>query len=225
MIEVTELGCRTRGRWVFRDISLRIATGEVFGLTGPNGAGKSLLLGVCATLVRPDAGSVRIAETDVRRRPDAVRRIIGFVPEEVGWDPRMTVREDLEFFATAHGLTRSARRAAVDDGLRRWGLREVAGEPMGRLSRGLARRVALARAWLHRPRVLLLDDPVAGLDGEGQATLWRELELHALGGGSALVVAYDVQRLARAAGRIGVLDGAGLAEVVDVHDAPRVVGG
>lgn len=224
MIELTDLGCRARGRWVFRGVSLRIAPGEVFGLTGPNGSGKSLLLGICATLVQPSAGSARVGDADVRTQRGAVRRIVGFVPEDVGWNPRMTVREDLDFFAAAHGLTRSARRVAVDDGLRRWGLAPSADEAMSRLTRGLTRRVALARAWLHRPRVVLLDDPSSGLDGEGQATLWRQLELHALGGGSALVVSYDARQLARVARCLGVLAGGALSEVADVRTLGAIEG-
>jgi ABC-2 type transport system ATP-binding protein len=215
MIDLDALGCRGRTGWVFRDVSLHVEPGEVFGLVGPNGAGKSLLLAVCATIVRPHAGSVRIAGLDARTRSTAVRRTIGFVPEQVGFNPRTTVREDLDFFAVAHGLARPDRRAAVDDGLRRWGLREVADEPMGGLSAGLARRVALARAWLHRPRVLLLDDPGSRLDADGHATLWGALEEHALNGGSALVVAYDVKPLARVARRIGLLARGALSDTAD----------
>lgn len=205
MIELGQLGCRVRGRWVLREVSLEVGAGEVVGLTGPNGGGKSLLLAICATLVRPDAGSLRLAGVDARAAPAAARRLIGYVPDEVGCDPRMTVREDLQFFAAAHGLPARARRAAVEDALARWRLDGVAEARMSELSRGLARRVALARAWLHRPRILLLDEPAAGLDAESRATLDREVDLHAEAGGAALVATHDVERLARAGRRIGVL--------------------
>jgi ABC-2 type transport system ATP-binding protein len=223
MIELHGAGCRIGGRWVVRDVSLEVQAGEVFGITGPNGSGKSVLLAICATLVRADAGTARVAGLDVRTATRAVRRLIGFVPEEVGWDPRLTVREDLEFFAAAHALPRRTRSVAATDVLQRWDLGPVAGERMGRLSRGFLRRVGLARAWLHRPRVLLLDEPACGLDVETRSTLWRELELHAEGGGSALVVSHDVEHLSRACRRIGVMAAGQLGEVIEAWGAPSPV--
>lgn len=232
MIEVAGVGCRIARGWALRDVSFVVPPGEVLAITGPNGGGKSLLLAVCATLVRPDVGAVKIATIDVATRRVEARRLIGYVPDEIGWAPRVTVGEDLELFAGAHGLNRTARRAAVADALARWRLQPVGGERVERLSRGVLRRMALARAWLHRPRVLLLDDPAAGLDADSQKILWTELAQHCEAGGSAVVVTHDVTRMSRIAvvaeGRLLELsgspppgtDGAGLGDRFRVGSHP-----
>ncbi len=219
MIELVGVGCRLGSRWGVRDVSFKVHAGEVFGVTGANGSGKSLLLAICATAVRLDTGVVRVAGADVRTAVRAVRRVIGFVPETIGWDPRMTVHDDLEFFAAAHGLPPRARQAAVADALDTWSLGTAAAEPMGVLSHGLARRVALARAWLHHPRVLLLDEPACGLDTDTRATLWRKLALHTEEGGAAVVVSHDVDHLSRVARRVGVMVSGRLDQVLDVWAA------
>lgn len=189
-----ELAGITVGR-VLREVSVSVGAGEILGLSGPNGSGKSLLLAVCATLVRPASGEVRIAGVDARTSVRAARRVLGWVPDEVGYDPRLTVREDLDLFAAAYELGGGVRAAAVSDALDRWQLVETSAEPLARLSRGIVRRVALARAWLHRPRVLLLDEPAAGLDAPTEAILRRELGLHAEAGGAAIVVSASADRL------------------------------
>lgn len=201
MIALAGVGCRLGGRWVLLDVSLDVAPGEIVGLGGASGSGKSLLLAVCATLVRADAGDVRVAGRDPRKTPAAVRATIGYVPGEVGYDPRMTVAEDLAFFARAHGLARAAAREAVREAVVRWQLGEVADVTMAAASRGWRRRVALARATLHRPAVLLLDDPADGLDADGRERLAHELRRHADAGGAALVAASRADDLDRATHR------------------------
>ena len=215
MITLAGVGCRLGGRWVLLDVSLNVAPGEIVGLAGPSGSGKSLLLAVCATLVRADAGDIRIAGRDPRKAPAAVRATIGYVSDETGYDPRMTVAEDLAFFARAHGLARAAAREAVRDAIVRWQLGEVAELTMAAASRGWRRRVALARATLHRPAVLLLDDPADGLDADGRERLAHELRRHADAGGSALVAASRPDDLDRATHRTVRLAAGRLLVAVD----------
>jgi len=217
VVELKEVGFRSAGGWALRDVSLRVSAGEVFGLAGPNGGGKSLLLAICAALAAPHTGTVRIGDEDVRSSPAAVRRLIGYVPEIIGLHPRMTVREDLEFFAAAHGMSRQACRDSAGDALGRWGLGMAAGDAVGRVSRGILQRVGLARAWLHRPRVLLLDAPASGLDAEGREVLRQEIRRHVEGGGSALVASHERAELARWSHRIGFLVAGELREVVDAR--------
>jgi ABC-2 type transport system ATP-binding protein len=222
VIELKEVGFRSAGGWALRDISLGVSAGEVFGLAGPNGGGKSLLLAICAALAAPHTGTVRIGAEDVRSSPAAVRRLIGYVPEVIGLHPRMTVREDLEFFAAAQGLSRQACRDTAAGALERWGLGMAASEAMGRVSRGILQRVGLARAWLHRPRVLLLDAPASGLDAEGREILRQEIRRHVEGGGSALVTSHERAELARWSHRIGFLVAGRLREVVESRDLRAV---
>ncbi|HEV8436821.1 MAG TPA: ABC transporter ATP-binding protein [Methylomirabilota bacterium] len=204
MIELDRVGCRIGGRWALEDVTLRVEAGELVGLEGPNGGGKSLLLAVCATLVRPDAGRVVIAGQDARSRAAAVRAVVGYVGESVGFYPDMTVGEDLEFFGRASRLTRADAAAAARAILGRLGLLPAAGVRMAEASRGLLRKIALARALVHQPRVLLLDDPGSGVDADGCAALWRELRRHVEDGGAALVAGGDGDLL-RHARRIAVL--------------------
>jgi ABC-2 type transport system ATP-binding protein len=215
VVELTQVGFHAAGRWALREISLRVPEGEVCGLAGPNGAGKSLLLAICATVAPVQTGTVRIGGADARSHPDAVRRLIGHAPETIGMYPRMTVREDLEFFAAAHGLSRSAGRRAVDEMLERWGLHAAAADRMGTASRGVLQRVVLGRAWLHRPRVLLLDEPAAGLDAESCEVLWREIRRHVEAGGSVLMASHRMPDLVRRSHRIGLLVGGELRRVVE----------
>jgi ABC-2 type transport system ATP-binding protein len=215
MIHLDRAGCRIGSRWVVSDVTLAVPGGEIFGLVGPNGGGKSLLLAMCATLIRPEAGSLRVGGHDARSEPTRVRRLIGYAPEGIGWHPDLTVSQDLLFFASAHDLARGPRRDAVADALSRWGLRAVAGDPVGRLSRGFLRRLGLARAWVHQPRVLLLDEPVSGLDAESRDVLWTELRRHADGGGSALVASHEVLELARWSHRIGIVAAGRLGGVME----------
>jgi len=205
VIRLESVGCRIGGTWALQGASLHVRAGELVGLTGPNGGGKSLLLAICATLVRADAGEVVIAGHDARTRPRRVRGAIGHVPESVGFYPDMTLRQDLEFFAAAHGIARAAIPGVVDDVLRRLDLGGLPGLRMEWASRGLLRRMALARALLHRPPVLLLDDPGSGLDAEARGALWRELGRHVDGGGCALVASHDTAELARHAHRVTLL--------------------
>ncbi len=215
VIEVAQVGFRVGGRWALQDVSLTVREGEVFGLAGPNGSGKSLLLAICATVLRPHTGMVRIAGQDIASSPSAVRRVIGYVPEEVGAYPDMTVREDLEFFARAHGMGGAARQPATADALERWGLRAGADVAVRQVSRGTLRRVALARAGLHHPRVLLLDGPESGLDSEGCEALERELRRHIDEGGSVLLASHRSVELARWSHRIGLLTSGLLLDVVE----------
>ena len=187
MLELTQVGCRMAGRWALREISFAVPAGQAFGLSGPSGSGKSLVLAVCATLIPGYTGIVRVCGEDVRSRRSSVRRRIGYVPDAIGLDPDMTVREDLEFFAGAHGMARQAGRNAAAAALERWQMRPVADEPMGTLSRGFRQRVGLARAWLHEPQVLILDEPAGGLDAEGRELFAGALRRHLDAGGSALL--------------------------------------
>ncbi|MHC5019681.1 MAG: ABC transporter ATP-binding protein [Planctomycetota bacterium] len=157
---------------------LTIEAGEVCGLVGPNGAGKSTLLKILATLIRPSGGIATIAGENVRTSADEVRRNIGYVPEQFGVYDGMSVSEYLEFFAAAYRITRKKRRGLIKDLLALTDLTVKRDSAVTGLSRGMKQRLALARALLHDPKVLLLDEPTSGLDPRARlefASLIREL--------------------------------------------------
>jgi ABC-2 type transport system ATP-binding protein len=153
-------------------IDLSIQRGEALALLGPNGAGKSTLINVVAGLSRADAGAVSVFGHDVVREYRAARRTLGVVPQELVFDPFFEVREVLRLQAGYFGLGRE-QDAWVDELLAALGLADRAGAPMRTLSGGMRRRVLVAQALVHRPQVIVLDEPTAGVDVEMRRALYR----------------------------------------------------
>ena len=151
-------------------VSLDVAEGEFFGLLGPNGAGKTTLISALGGLARPDSGSLSVMGHDVRADYRAARRSVGIVPQEIVFDPFFTVRETLEFQSGYFGLTGNG--AWIDQLLDRLGLAAKARANMRSLSGGMKRRVMVAQALVHRPPVIVLDEPTAGVDVELRQALW-----------------------------------------------------
>lgn len=143
-------------------VSFRADRGEVFGLLGVNGAGKTTTLRMLVTLLRPDGGSARVAGHDVVREPEAVRRSVGYLSTTTGLYERLTAREMLESFARLQGVPEPGRRA--DALIERFGIGAFRDQRCGRLSTGMKQKVSIARALVHDPPVLVLDEPTVGLD-------------------------------------------------------------
>jgi ABC-2 type transport system ATP-binding protein len=189
-----------------RGIDLDIADGEFFGLLGPNGAGKSTTMGMLTTLVRPTGGRALVAGIDVVADPVGVKRRIGVVPQNNALDMQLTVTENLEFRSRFFGLGRreAGRRAA--DLIDAFGLGDRRAAIATDLSGGQARRLLIARALVHRPDVLFLDEPTAGLDPQTRVNLWDILRvLH--GQGQTIVLTTHYMEEAEAlCDRLAVVD-------------------
>src|SRR6187549_3531950 len=151
-------------------VSLEVERGEFFALLGPNGAGKTTLISALGGLARPDAGRLAIMGHDVERDFRAARRAVGIVPQEIVFDPFFTVRETLELQSGYFGLRDNG--AWIDELLERLALASKAGANMRSLSGGMKRRVMVAQALVHRPPVIVLDEPTAGVDVELRQSLW-----------------------------------------------------
>jgi len=154
-----------RDLWGLLDLSLSVHAG-VLGLLGPNGAGKSTLMRILATITRPTGGTVRWNGTDIVRSPDCVRTVLGYLPQDFGVYPQLTPQEFLEYLAAAKGLDAPTARRRIDDLLQLVNLDGVRHQRLGGFSGGMRQRVGIAQALLNDPRLLIVDEPTAGLDPE-----------------------------------------------------------
>jgi ABC-2 type transport system ATP-binding protein len=168
-----------------RDVTLTVPTG-MFGLLGPNGAGKSTLMRSIATLQEPDAGTIRLGELDVVRRPEEVRKILGYLPQDFGVYPKVSAEEMLDHLATLKGLTsKGERKDAVEALLRQTNLWDARKRKLGGFSGGMRQRFGIAQALIGSPRLVIVDEPTAGLD---PAERMRFLNLLAEIGESIVVI-------------------------------------
>lgn len=204
-----------------RDASFRVARGSVAGLIGPNGAGKTTLLLMLATLLAPDSGSIRILGVDPAADPAAARRLIGWMPDVLGSWPALTVRRALVTSGRMYGMSVERAEARAAELIATVGLALLADRPTRVLSRGQKQRLSLARALVHDPQVLLLDEPASGLD-PGARTELRELVRRLAGEGrTVLVSSHVLAELEEMADSAVYLAGGVTAAAADVERAGR----
>ncbi|MCG0239486.1 MAG: ABC transporter ATP-binding protein [Firmicutes bacterium] len=153
-------------------VSFRVEAGELFGLLGRNGAGKTTAIEILCGLRKPDVGTARVGGLDVVRDPRAVRAICGVVHQVPSLDRWLTVYENLDFYCRIYGIPRSERQVRIREALALADLTGAAGRMVTALSGGMRRRLEIARALLHRPRVLFLDEPTIGLDPAARREIW-----------------------------------------------------
>ena len=171
MLRITDVVKRYGDRTALAGLSLSVEAGEVLGLLGPNGAGKSTLASIAAGLRPPDQGRVWVHDVDVVATPSLAQSLVGYAPQEIGVYEVLTVRENLTFFAELLGVERRARARRVDEVATRLGLSGLLGRTAFELSGGERRRLHTAIAFLHRPALLLLDEPTVGADVETRTSL------------------------------------------------------
>lgn len=189
-----------------RGLELSVPYGEVTGLVGPNGAGKTTLLLILATLLAPDSGEVRVAGLDPVTDADAVRERIGWMPDTFGVYDQLGTREYLEFFCEAYRVSRASARERVPELLDLVHLSEYSEQPVHVLSRGQKQRLGLARALVHRPDVLLLDEPASGLDPRSRVELRDLLRAQARNGAAVLVSSHILTELEEIADGVVFVD-------------------
>jgi ABC-2 type transport system ATP-binding protein len=187
-------------------IDLRVAPGEIYGFLGPNGAGKSTTVLVLTTLLPPTAGRARVAGLDVVQQGAAVRRAIGASLQESALDPYLTGREHMRLQSALHGLGKEEREQRGTELLERVGLTEAGDRKVSGYSGGMKRRLDLALALVHRPRLLFLDEPTTGLDPQSRAALWDEVRRLSADGVTVFLTTQYLEEADVLADRVGIID-------------------
>ena len=184
-IDVRNLNKHFGRKHVVRDVSLQVKPGEIFGFLGPNGSGKTTTIRMMCGLLTPDSGSGTCLGFDILRDREQIKRQAGYMTQKFSYWDDLTIRENLDFVARMYGMPR--RRQVVADALEELGLSTRAEQLTGALSGGWKQRMALAACMLHRPKLLLLDEPTAGVDPSARRDFWEELHRLASRGISVLV--------------------------------------
>ncbi len=187
-------------------VTLDIPKGGIYGLLGPNGAGKTTTIGICTTRVRATEGRAEVDGLDVARTPVAVRATIGVVSQAVTLDRSCTVAENLEFHCRYFGIPAPEARRRTAELLERFKIADRARAMPGQLSGGLAQRVQLARAIAHRPRVLFLDEPTAGLDPQSRLALWDVVQSLQGDGITVILTTHYMEEADQLCERLAILD-------------------
>src|SRR5919106_914654 len=188
-------------------IDLEVAPGEIYGFLGPNGAGKSTTVHVLTTLLRPTAGTARVGGHDVVKEGPKVRSLIGVALQEAALDPLLTGRDHLRLQATLQGVRKDRRRMHTDELLERVGLSEAADRKVSGYSGVMKRRLDLALALVHMPRILFLDEPTTGLDPQSRTSLWEEVaRLRREEGVTVFLTTQYLEEADVLADRVGIID-------------------
>jgi ABC-type multidrug transport system ATPase subunit len=204
-IEIEGVGKRYRGdHWALREFSLGVDSG-VLGLLGPNGAGKSTLMNILATISRPTTGRVVCNGVDVARQPDALRRVLGYLPQDFGVYPNLSAREFLAYLAAVKGVPAAAARTRIEELLDLLNLTSAANRPLGGYSGGMRQRVGIAQELLNDPRVLIVDEPTVGLDPE-ERLRFRHLIADLSGDRIVILSTHIVSDLEATASRIAIIE-------------------
>lgn len=203
MLELSGVNVFYGGIHALRDVSLVVRPGEVVTLIGANGAGKTTTLRILATLADPDGGRVEVAGIDRVAEPLRTREVLAYVPAEAGLPARLSGREVVRLFARIQGVRDPDRR--TDELLERMGASSYARTPCGELSTGMKRRIVLARALVHDPKVLLLDEPTDGLDVPGRRDVLALVRDLASSGRAVVLSSHIMGEVERVVHRIGIV--------------------
>ena len=188
------------------DISFAVPRGELFGLLGPNGAGKSTTIGVLTTRVIATSGTARVAGVDVIADPVAARTKLAVVPQRVNLDRALTARQNLLFHAAYHGVPKGPREKRADEVLEQFGLGDRGGDNVNKFSGGQSQRLMIARALMHFPQVLFLDEPSTGLDPQARLFVWDRVRDLKESGVTIVLTTHDMDEAEQLCDRVAIID-------------------
>ena len=226
IIEVEHLVKRFGEHNAVNDISFEVAPGEVFGLLGPNGAGKSTTIKMLTTLLSPTAGQARVNGFDIVHQTTAVRHSIGYVPQALSADGALSGYENLLIFAKLYDLPRATRTQRIYEVLEYVGLTDASKQLVRTYSGGMIRRLEVAQALLHQPRVLFLDEPTVGLDPVARQAIWDHLtELRSESDMTILLTTHSMEEADSLCTRIGIMHRGVIAALGTPAELKAAVGG
>src|SRR5437867_7711542 len=225
MLEVTHLRKEYRNLTAVKDLSFRLEQGDIFGFIGPNGPEKTTTIKILATLLRPTAGRAVIDGIDVVADPEAVRGIVGYMPDFFGVYDDIKVWEYLDFFAAAYKIPRDKRPRIIDDVLELTDLTVKKDSYVEELSRGMKQRLCLAKTLVHDPQVLLLDEPASGLDPRARIEIKELLKELKSMGKTIIISSHILPELADFCNKIGIIEQGELVVSGDVNEIIRQVSG
>ena len=207
-VQVTELVKRYPGRPTnaVDGISFAVERGEVFGLLGPNGAGKTTTIGVLTTRVLPTSGGASVAGVDVAADPVTARSRLSVVPQRPNLDRALTARQNLVFHAAYHGIGRAERNRRADALLEQLGLGDRGKDKVDNYSGGMAQRLLIARALMHAPQVIFLDEPTTGLDPQARLFVWDRVRELRDSGVTVVLTTHDMDEAATLTDRVAIMD-------------------
>ncbi|MFC4533002.1 ABC transporter ATP-binding protein [Sphaerisporangium dianthi] len=206
------------------DVGFRIAEGETYGLLGPNGAGKTTTISMIVGILERDAGEVLLCGRDHTVNDVAGKALVGYVPQELALYPDLTGRENLRFFASLYGLARGAAKARVAEALEVIGLADRAKDLVKEYSGGMKRRLNIGLGLLHRPRLLVLDEPTAGVDPQSRNAILESVERLAGEGIGVLYTTHYMEEAERLCDRVGIIDLGRLQAEGTPHELVGMVG-
>jgi ABC-2 type transport system ATP-binding protein len=208
------------------DLNLEIQEGEIFGLLGPNGAGKTTTILLLLGLTEPTSGKAAIFGHDCTRDPIGVKRIVGYLPDDIAFYDDMTARENLRFIGELNGLERKLIDERADDLLKRVGLRKVADKKTGQFSRGMRQRLGIADVLMKDPKVVILDEPTLGIDPEGMRDLLYLIkQLSVADGRTVLVSSHQLYQIQQICDRVGIFVNGKLIACGQIDELGKAVRG
>lgn len=225
MIETSALTKRYGQLTALDGVNITIGPGEIYGFIGPNGAGKTTAISILSTLITPTSGTAKVGGLDVVTQSDAVRRLIGYMPDEYNLYDDLTVTEYLDFFAACYQIREKNRKRIIDQVLDLTDLVKKSDALIQGLSKGMRQRLCLARTLLHDPKVLLLDEPAAGLDPRARVELRELLKTLRDMGKTILVSSHILPELSDFCDTIGVIEAGRLVAQGRVQEILAQVGG
>lgn len=225
IVEVRALTKRFDELVAVNDVSFSIEQGEVFGLLGPNGAGKTTTISMVSCLIEPTSGTIVVDGHDSAREPGALKAALGVVPQEIALYPTLTAAENLRFWGSMYGLRGDALKSAVADALELAGLADRAKERVEKYSGGMKRRINIAAGILHKPRVLLMDEPTVGIDPQSRNHILETVKDLNSAGMTVLYTSHYMEEVEYLCDRIAIMDHGVIIAEGTLNELRDVVGG